>query len=209
MVLVALLFFLPGFRQPMAFVVPMTMLAVLLRKQIASALAVLPPRVAFVGSGLVFGLATEVFAILGNWDRSDQDKILMHARPGTDLFFGVFSYGLVMLAWLPLVERLHFSLREVFVITAAYGIYAEQGGQILALAVLSPWLGIPLAAIVGAVYATFPTLAYLVSGRGFSPGRPPTRLRHDVLACLVLFLQWALFGLVVLPWLRSLPGIGP
>lgn len=204
---VALLFGVHGLTQPMAFVVPMAILALLMRRPLTAALAAIGPSLAFVGSGLAFGLATEGFAILGNTDRADQDKILMHARPGVDLFFGVFSYGLPMLAWLPLVKCYRFSLREVFLLTAAYGICAEQGGRIVLIALSSPWPGLPLAGIIGSIYGAFPTLAYMLTQQRFAPGRPEAGLRHHVLACFLLFLQWAVFGLVVLPALKSLPGI--
>lgn len=202
--IVALLFGLHGLKQPMALIVPMSVAVFLLRNSLRAASAVLPRSLAFVGLGMMFGLAVEVFAILENWHRPAAEKILMHPQPGVDLLFGAFSYGLTMLAWLPLVARWRFSLREVFIVTSVYGACVEQMGAIVAVAVASPWPGVPLLIIIGAVYGVFPTLAYLITESRFAPARPPSRFAHDLLALLALFGQWAFFGLVVLPGLKAL-----
>lgn len=203
-VILALLFALHGLKQPMALLVPLSILAVFFQQSLRNATSILPANLAFIGLGLLFGLVTEVLAILDNWHRADSEKILLHPRPEVDLFFGVFSYGLTMLAWLPLVTRFRFTLREVFSVTAIYGICTEQGGQILAVALVAPWPGIPLALIIGSVYGVFPLLAYMVIEPRFSARRSPSLLRHDCVALAALFLQWAVFGLAVLPVLKSL-----
>ncbi len=204
---VALMFALHGIKQPMAFIVPMWILAFQLKAPLAASVRRLPPAVAFVGFGMLFGLMTECFAILGNLDRPDSEKILMHPDPATDLMFGLASYGMTMMAWLILVRRLRFRLWQVFFATAAYGAVTEQMGRVLIDALVRPWPGVGILMLVGIVYGVFPMLAQMLTDARFRSGRPPARKRHLVLATGLLFAQWALFGLAVLPALKALVGV--
>ena len=204
---VALLFALHGFKQPMAFIVPMWILAFQFKVPLALLMRQASPALAFVGFGVLFGLMTECFAILGNLDRPDSEKILLHPDPATDLMFGLASYGMTMIVWLVLVRRLRFRLWQVFLATAAYGAVTEQMGQVLIDALVRPWPGIGILMLVGTVYGVFPMLAYMLTDARFGSGRPPARKRHLVWATGLLFAQWALFGLAVLPALKALVGV--
>lgn len=204
LVVLAILFGLHGLKQPMALIVPMAVAAFILRERLAGAMSGISARSAFLGSGLAFGLSIEVFAILDNLGRPDEQKILMHPDPGLDLLFGVASYGMTLAAWWFLLARASYSTREVFVLTAIYGAWAEQSGAIIASALASPWPGIPLMVLIGSVYGTFPALAHMVVAQRLPVRRPPTAMAHRFLALAVLFAQWAAFGLLVLPGLKLL-----
>lgn len=192
-----------GINNPMFFIWPLWIFVALYRKQISSLISPLSLPLAFIGSGVLFGLLIETFAILNNLPLPASERILLSPDPFTDLFLGFFYYFFVVTTWYLLLRKISFSKTDVFVLTGLLGVATEQGGAIL-FGVFTTPLGIPLALLIAVVYALFPFLAYLVTEERFGTARTLRKIWHYPLAALALFVQWAIFGLFVLPFLKSL-----
>lgn len=186
----------------MILIIPFALLVYFFRNAIASFVRRFPLPYAFIFLSTLFGLFIEGFAILDNLKKPEAERILMSPHPLTDLAFGVFYYGLVSSAWYFLVRKYAFTKKEVFLLTGiVLGLFTEQGGKIFFGAIASV-PGFLVALLVIGIYGIFPTLSYLVTEDRFSKERKTPSVRTYALAVLVLILQWALFGLFVLPFLK-------
>jgi len=58
------------------------------------------------------------------------------------------------------------------------------------------------AVVVAVVYGLFPTLAYLVSEQKLGSDRRGNLVVRFVVAAVALFVEWAIYGLLVLPALK-------
>lgn len=185
-------------------ILPLIFLTYVFRKQLSRLTARLPLSLSFPLFTIVFGLCIETFAILENLHRPLAERILLSPYPLTDLFFGIFYYGLVGITWYLLLKRISFNKKDIFLLMGLVGIGTEQVGAIF-LGAISSLGGFFLALIIASIYGTFPTLAYFLTEDRFNslPRKKKTLLSYLIAACF-LFIQWALFGLFVLPSLRAL-----
>lgn len=189
---------------PMLLIYPMWIVTSLERERLRRLVGRLPAGVAFVGSGLVFGLITETFAILNNRHRPPEERILLSPDPLHDLVFGVFYDLMLILTWWLLIRAMRYSKLEVVVITGLLGIMTEEMGQVFVRIFVVPVVGPLYALIVATVYGIFPMLAYLLSEPKFvSPKRSNVVVRF-LAAALALFVQWAVYGLFILPALKRI-----
>jgi hypothetical protein len=192
--LVALVFF---FRtNPMGMIFPMWLAAYWCRDGLKRWWNRVPMPAAFILSGLTFGLLTEGFAILENWNTAPDRRILLHPDPVCDLLMGICYYALFVVTWYLMLRKIDFSLREVFIVSGLFGIGAEQSGAILRGIVARPVLGSLLAFVVACVYGVFPMLAYLLTKERF-PARRRPRIWHYPLALFFLFIFLAVYGNVL------------
>ncbi len=178
---------------------PLAIAIILLRERIHPWLMRFSARVVFIGVGISMGLLTEMFAIISNSALPNDKKILLHPDPCIDLLIGCFYYSFVIVTWYFLLQRYSFTKKTVFILSGMLGVLTEQSGAVFLGIFTNPLLGVPMALIIACVYAFFPTVAYVLSEQQF----PSTRLRpkyyHFVLAALMLFVQWAVFGNFVYP----------
>jgi len=188
---------------PMLLIFPMWIFTYLGRVTIRKALRGLPLWATFIGAGVFFGLLTEIYAIAENWSLSPEQQILLSPNPVHDLLFGAFYYFLLIATWYLLVRKLTYSKKEIFLITGLFGILTEEGGQVFIRIFTAPIIGLPYALIISLVYGIFPMLAYMISEEKIE-GRPNSRFAiRFFVASLVLFLQWAFYGLLILPALKA------
>lgn len=178
---------------PQGFVFPMWILVYLFREKLRAFLDHFPRWIAFIGSGLLFGLLTEVFAIAQNWNAPANKKVLLHPDPLIDLLFGLLYYGLFIITWYLLVRKVRFSGSQIFILSGIFGVISEQNGAIFFGSIANPIMGSLLAFLVMSVYGIFPLLAYLLTQHRFTESSPPKEWQY-LLVCLSLFFFWALYG---------------
>lgn len=187
---------------PMLLIFPMWIFTYVERARLRRFVQKVPLGLSFIGFGMFFGLLTEVFAIVNNRHLAPEQRILLSPNLVLDLIYGVFYYLMLIVTWFLLISAFTYSKKEVFVITGIFGIMTEEVGQVFLRMFRVPIIGLLYALIVSFVYGIFPMLAYMVSEeklvapkRGNLPGR-------FLAAAVALFLQWALYGLFVLPALK-------
>jgi len=188
---------------PMLLVYPLGLVVHLTRRGWQRLVRGWPLFLAFVGSGLVFGLLTEVFAVLNNRSLPPEQRILLSPDPFRDLVYGVFYYLFFVAAWYLLLRLAAYSKREVFVLSGIFGILTEETGQVFLRVFTVPGIGVLYALVVATVYGIFPALAYTVSEEKLPVGRSQPALVRYPAAAVVLFLEWAVYGLAVLPLLKK------
>lgn len=203
LVLLGFILLVLGIKSPMILIAPLWIFVTLFRERLNSLTKSLPLPAVFIFFGTLFGLLVEIFAILDNLPRPETERILLSPNPPTDLFLGFFYYSFVVVTWYFLLRKIRFSKREVFALTGLLGIATEQAGAIFFGIFLSP-LGIIVAIAVASIYGVFPYLAYVITENRFDSSRTPRTFWHYPLATFALFIQWAIFGLFVLPFLKSL-----
>jgi hypothetical protein len=159
--------------------------------------------ISFIGFGLFFGLLTEAFAILNNRHLPPQKRILLSPDPVLDLAYGFVYYLMLILTWFALIKRFRYSRMEVFIITGMFGIMTEEVGQVFVRIFRAPVIGLLYTVIVSFVYGIFPMLAYIVSEEKLGIPKRGNFLTRFLAAAVALFLQWAVFGLLVLPALKG------
>jgi hypothetical protein len=91
---------------------------------------------------------------------------------------------------------------EVFVITGIYGILTEEVGQVFLRIFRVPVIGLLYALIVSFVYGIFPMLAYMVSEEKIRTAKRLSLLVRSLIAAVALFVEWAVYGLFVMPALK-------
>lgn len=196
--------FLVSFGSPMLFILPLVIAVCLAKERIASLAERVSLGAAFILLGTVFGLLIELFAVVNNLHKPLSERVLMSPYPLTDLFYGIFYYGLIVSVWYLLLKRYSFSKKEVFFITGiVLGVGTEQMGQVF-LAAISSVVGFLIACLVVIVYGTFPTLVYMVTEERFSLERKIPGLQAYILVIGCLIVQWAFFGAILLPLLKML-----
>ena len=194
-----------GFGSPMVLMFPLWIVTVLLQAPLRNLLSRLPGSTGFLLAVVLYGLAIETFAILTNLDRPPEQRILLDPRPLRDLTMAAPYYLFVGAAWWLLLRRVRFSRFHVFLLTGVYGIFVEESGGVVARIFTQPVTGILYALLVMMVYGLFPMLALSVSEERFSPSRRRPNVKDHVLALVALFLQYAVYGNTVYPFLKHLP----
>jgi hypothetical protein len=160
--------------------------------------------VAFIGYGVFFGMLTEIFAIANNRNLPPEQRILLSPDPILDLVYGIFYYFMLIVTWYLLIRLFVYSKKEVFFLMAIYGIMTEEVGQVFVRIFTQPVIG-PLYAIsVSFVYGIFPLLAYLLVEDKLPQERRSNIVVRSVVAAIALFLEWAIYGLFVLPTLKRI-----
>ncbi len=188
-------------KNTMLLIFPMWIVTYLNREHLRRLVGGVPFSVSFIGFGVLFGLATEVFAIVNNLSLPPEKRILLSPNPIFDLLYGVFYYFLLIATWYVLIKAFTYSKTEVFVITGIYGIFTEEVGQVFLRIFTVPVVGLLYAIIVSFVYGIFPMLAYMVSEEKLGRKKANVVVRFLV-AAPVLFVEWAVYGLVILPALK-------
>lgn len=162
---------------------------------------------AFFMVGFGVGLLTELGAILGSLSIPAGERVLLAQDPVTDLLFGVFYYGLLMLTWVWLVRRYSYGPKEIFFITGLLGLATEEVGQVFLRFITNPISNLPYTLIVMSVYGIFPYLAALfTAGRIRSKYPSAGWLKRFFVAAFALFIFIAVFGNFLLPPLREIFG---
>jgi hypothetical protein len=188
---------------PMLLIFPMWVFTYLNREPLRRLVRRVPFSLSFIGFGIFFGLLTEVFAILDNLPLPPEKRILLSPDPLLDVTYGLFYYAFLIATWYVLIKAFTYSKTEVFVITGIYGILTEEVGQVFLRIFTVPVVGLLYAIIVSFVYGIFPMLAYMVSQEKLAEKKSNVAVRF-LTAALVLFVEWAVYGLVVLPTLKRL-----
>jgi hypothetical protein len=186
----------------MLLIFPMWIFTYLNREPLRRMVRGMPLSASFIGSGLCFGLLTEVFAIVNNLHLPPEQRILLSPVPVLDLVYGIFYYLMLIVTWFALIKALTYSKSEVFVITGIYGLLTEEVGQVFLRIFTVPVIGLLYALIVSFVYGIFPMLAYMVSEEKIGSARRLNLVARFLIAGLALFVEWAVYGLFVLPGLK-------
>jgi hypothetical protein len=190
------------FHNPMLLIFPMWIFTYLNIERLRRMVEGVSLNVSFIGFGLLFGLMTEVFAIVYNRHLPPEKRILLSPDPTLDLVYGVAYYFMLILTWYVLIKAFTYSKTEVFVITGLFGIMTEEVGQVFLRIFQTPLMGLLYALIVSFVYGIFPMLAYMISEKKIlNPKRSNLFLRF-LAAAVALSLQWAVYGLFVLPEMK-------
>jgi len=187
---------------PMLLVFPMWIFTYELREPLRRVGTRLPLDLSFLGFGVLFGMLTEVFAIVNNLSRPPDQRVLLSPDPARDFVYGLFYYTFVIGTWDLLLRRYRYSKIEVFLITGALGIFTEEVGRVFVGIFTVPVTGFLYAIIVAFVYGIFPMLTCLVNEGRFSPQYESNWPKRLVVASAALFIQWAVYGNVVLPLLK-------
>ena len=186
---------------PMLLIFPMWIFTYLIREPLKRLLRNVPLSVSFIGFGVFFGLLTEIFAIFNNRSLPPEQRILLSPDPGLDQVYGFFYYLLLIVTWYALIRGFRYSKKEVFLITGIYGVFTEEVGQVFVRIFTVPVVGLLYAVVVSFVYGIFPMLAYMVSEEKLGAKKANVIVRFLV-AAPVLFVEWAVYGLFVLPALK-------
>lgn len=198
-----------GIKQPMALVFAAGVAALLFAKPLKEWAKNFQASWHFWALGIFFGMLTEIAAIFDNIHKPPQERILLHPDPLADLFLGFFFYTFLIGCWYGLLRCWVFSVSQVFLLSGILGIFIEQfdpakGGSVIFLnAISNPIAGIPIALLVACVYGIFPALAYFLTWHTFGHRKPVTLIAFAT-AGFALFLQWAVYGLLIFPWLKKI-----
>ncbi len=192
-----------GLGSPMVLIFPMWIFAYLLKDRIAGLLERLPLPVSFIGAGLLFGLLTEIFAIINNLSLPPEQRVLLNPDPAVDLFYGFFYYLFFIGAWYVLLRGINYSTKEIFLISGIIGIFVEETGAVFLRIFSEPMTGLLYAILILFVYGIFPMLALMVNEKKFK-SKEIGALKRYLVALVALFIQWAIYGLIVLPVLKAI-----
>ena len=189
-------------KNPMLLIFPMWIFTYLNREPLRRLVRGMPLSVSIIGFGLLFGMLTEIFAIVNNLHLPPEQRILLSPVPVLDLVYGIFYYLMLIVTWFALIKALRYSKSEVFVITGIYGILTEEVGQVFLRIFTVPVIGLLYALIVSFVYGIFPMLAYMLSEETITTTRRLNFLVRFLIAAVALFVEWEVYGLFVLPALK-------
>lgn len=189
----------------MTFILPMALVTYAFRERLTNFLNRFSLPVAFIGSGLFFGLLTEVFAIWSSLKLPLKERALLSPYPTVDLILGFFWYGLFVLVWYTILKRYHYSKKEILLLCGVYGLIFEQHAKFFFM-LFGP--GFIVSLFVMFVYAVFPMLAYMLTQQRFSSSqkKAPFYIRYPVVL-LGLTLQavvWKIAGVFYYPILQKL-----
>lgn len=203
--IIGILLIVHGISEPMNLIFPMWIFTYLFKERLSALLEKYPLRTSFIGVGVLFGLLTEVFAIIDNLPKPAEQRILLSPDPLNDIIFGFAYYLFVISAWYLVLRRVRYTSIDVFIITGIYGIFVEETGQAFLRIFTEPVFGSLYALIVMFVYGIFPMLAHMLNVNRFS-GVSSNVIRRYSFAFAALFIQYVAYGLFVLPILRSIFG---
>ncbi|MBT3338036.1 MAG: hypothetical protein HN855_08560 [Anaerolineae bacterium] len=183
-----------SFENPMLFIFPMWIFVALFKAPLTRLFQRFPRNWGFVVAGVLFGMLTEIFAIINNLDVPPAERILLHPEPIPDLIYGLLYYSFLIFTWYFLLRKINFSAKEIFILTGIFGIFVEETGQVFLRIFSQPVTGALYAIIVAFVYGIFPMLAYLLTKESFPAERKKGRMRYYLLVALALFVQYAIYG---------------
>ncbi len=179
------------------------------RARLSRAAAHLPlsPSITLVLAFTLTGLLTEVLAWTSDILRGAEIPVTFHPQLLVDLTLAVGFYGGLGVGWAILRRFFHFTLWQVFLISALYGVIIEQDGAI-AMFLVSNILSNPIEALlfavyVALVYGAFATLPFaivnpLLQGSSRAWLRTPLALTFAVvfprLGFALILGLWALVG---------------
>lgn len=192
-----------GLKNPMILIFPMWIFTYLLKDKLSTFLEKVPVSVSFIVSGVFFGLLTESFAIINNISIPVNQRVLLSSDPLTDLIFGFFYYLILIFSWYLLLSKIRYSKLDVFIITGLYGIFTEESGKVFLRIFSIPISGFLYALIIMFVYGIFPMLAYMITEDRFK-NKEVILIKRYLIAGIVLFLQWGIYGLFILPFLKNI-----
>lgn len=137
---------------------------------------------------VVAGLLLETGAWAHNLMRATPEPALFHPQLFADLLIGFGFYLGWWLAWWLLARRFRFTVREVFVVTALYGVLIEQQGRVFLAGLSTLPAGVLLWLFVALAYGSTMALAWTWAGDPWPP-KPgaPRRRRKYPLAWIALF----------------------
>jgi uncharacterized membrane protein YvlD (DUF360 family) len=187
----------------MTFIVPMALIVYAFREKLKQFLNRFSLPVAFISSGLFFGLLTESFAIWSSLKLPLAERALLSPYPSIDLILGFFWYGLFVLLWYTAFKRYHYSKSEIFLVCGIYGLIFEQQGKFFFM-LFSP--GFIVSLFVMLVYAVFPMLAYMLTQHRFSNQKKAAFYIRYPFVLLLLTVQaiiWKGAGLIYYPILQK------
>ncbi|MBU7017778.1 MAG: hypothetical protein HXS44_09725 [Theionarchaea archaeon] len=145
--------------------------------------------------GIIFGLFTEILAILDNLDKPPHERILFHPNPGTDLLLGVGFYFFIAVMWAFLTRRYTFTVKSIFVIGGIWGIVVEQNAAILSSPLTQGIvIGMFSYVFVFLVYGPFMAIPILFFKDLHVMNRKARKNRHAVLAFIMLCTAYVLAG---------------
>ncbi len=195
-----------GVKTQMNLIIPMVIFVYLLKDKIKNYLIRFSLRTSFIGSGLVFGLLTEVFAIWSNITVPLKERALLNPYPLPDLILAFFWYGLFVVVWYFLLKKYNYTKKEIFLLAGMYGLVFEQKGIFL-LNMFTSLGGLIIGLFIMAVYAIFPILAYMITEHRFPVRKNSLFLVRWLVALLALLSHdviWWVCGLIYYPILQKL-----
>ena len=150
----------------------------------------LNPRVKFFLFLLLFGMITEVFAIVDNLPKPPGERILFNPNPMIDLYLALGYYSAFALMWSLTYYRFNFTHFSIFLIAGSFGLVFEQTGGILFS--LNPFIYLYVFLVYGSFQASTAALANterreIVGWKAILIGIG-IELSSFVLAALLLFL---------------------
>lgn len=205
LVIIGIFLMVIGLNSPMTLIFPMWIFVYLLKDKIKNLTKRIPLWISFIGLGVIFGLLTELFAIIQNFAKPAEQKILLSANPINDMIFGFVYYFFVIFTWYLLLRRMKYSKKDVFLITGILGILTEETGQVFLRIFTDPVIGFLYAILVMFVYGVFPMLTYMLNENRFN-NKKANVIKRYLFAFIAMFIQWAIYGLFVLPLLRKIFG---
>ncbi|ETA68780.1 hypothetical protein MettiDRAFT_2263 [Methanolobus tindarius DSM 2278] len=203
LVILGIILTIHGLNEPMNLIFPMWIFTYLFKDNLINVLEKLPLHTSFIGAGVLFGLLTEVFAIVENLPKPAGERILLSQNPVNDVVFGFVYYLFIISAWYLLLRKIKYTGRDVFLITGIYGIFVEETGQVFLRMFTVPVFGLLYVIIIMFVYGIFPMLTHMLNEKRFS-GVSTNAVKRYSIAFVALFIQYAIYGLFVLPALKSI-----
>ncbi len=114
-------------------------------------------RVKFFLFSLLFGMITEVFAVVDNLPKPPWERILLNSDPVIDLYLALGYYSAFALIWSIAYHRFNFNHLSVFLIAGSFGLVFEQTGGILFS--FNPFIYLYVFLVYGSFQASAPALA--------------------------------------------------
>ncbi len=114
-------------------------------------------RVKFFLFSLLFGMITEVFAVVDNLPKPPGERILLNPDPVIDLYLALGYYSAFSLIWTLAYHRFDFNHFSVFIIGGSFGLVFEQTGGILFS--LNPFIYLYVFLVYGSFQASAAALA--------------------------------------------------
>lgn len=112
---------------------------------------------------IIAGFLVEFFAWLGEYFSCNKKPILFHPQLFYDLLIGIGFYGGWALAWLIVLRKYNFTLKQVFITLGLYGVFIEQQGAVFFQGLMSMPLGLYLWFYVFIVYASAGGIFYTLA----------------------------------------------
>jgi hypothetical protein len=113
-------------------------------------------KVKYTGVGVLFGIITEILAILNNIAKPLEQRNLFHPDPVTDLILSITYYLPVSIAAMLVVFHYNIKLLDLFIAGGVYGILSEQDFAIFLTFNIFYWFYVFL------VYGSFLALPFVI-----------------------------------------------